>query len=185
MRVICMRTALLVICCLLTPWFSPTVGTKEIVARTGGMLPTIPIDATLTVDESTYASRNPKRFDIVLVKRRYFQNPADRTEKTMEVVSRVIGLPGENISLRNGQVFINGKRVVEPFTTKSCPKTKDESLACAEMPAIPIPRDEYFLLGDNRAESEDSRLWSPVTIKKSDLVGRVVKITRSSQHQAQ
>jgi signal peptidase I len=176
-----MRTLLIVISFLLTPFFSPTVGTREMVNRTGAMLPTIPINAALTVDESIYTSRTPERFDIVVVRRRYFQSPADRTEKTMEIVSRVIGLSGEKIALRNGRIFINGKRVLEPFTTKNCPKSDDKSFPCREMAAVLIPGDEFFLLADNRAESEDSRSWFPQTIKRSDVVGKVVKIARQEQ----
>jgi len=151
------------------------------VARTGAMLPTIPINAALTVDESVYTSRDPKRFDIIVVRRRYYQNSGDRTEKTMEIVSRIIGLPGESIALLNGRIFVNGQRILEPFTTKNCPKSRDESFPCAEMPAVLIPQNEYFLLADNRAESEDSRLWSPHTIKRSEMVGKVVKIRRRDQ----
>ena len=146
------------------------------VAKTGSMLPNIPIDSTLTVDESFYATTNPRRFDIVVVKRLLRTSPMDPVEKTMKVVSRIIGLPGEMIALRRGRVYINGRRVKEPFGIKPCPRKVDESFPCGEMPMIRIPAGEYFLLADNRPESEDSRLWSPQTIPRPALVGKVIKV---------
>ncbi len=144
----------------------------------GSMLPTIPINSTLIVDEAFYAAKNPQRFDIVEV-RRCFSNP-DSSDKSMDVVVRVIGLPGETIALRRSGVYINGRKIKEPFGIKQCPRKTDESFQCGEMAAMKIPAGEYFLLADNRAESEDSRLWSPRTIPKSDVLGKVVKVVMPS-----
>jgi signal peptidase I len=147
---------------------------RELVAKTGSMLPTIPINASLIVDESFYATRDPQRFDIVVV-RRSFSNP-DSSQGNMDVIVRVIGLPGETIALRKGDLYINGRKIKEPFAIKRCPVKIDEGFPCGEMSAMKIPVGEYFLLADNRPESEDSRLWSPRTISKSDVLGKVVKV---------
>jgi signal peptidase I len=128
------------------------------------------------VDESFYAAKNPVRFDVVVVRHSFRSNPDDPVEKSMDIVSRVIGLPGETIALRGGSIYINGRRIKEPFAISQCPKTVDQSFPCGEMSTLKIPVGEYFLLADNRPDSEDSRVWSPRTIPKSDVLGKVVKI---------
>jgi len=152
-------------------------GRREIFAKTGSMLPSIPINSKLIVDDVFYAAKNPQRFDIVVV-RRSFHNPVDPVEKSMDVVVRIIGLPGETIALRRGSIYINGRRIKEPFGVRQCQSKGGESFPCGKMSAMKIPTGEYFLLADNRPESEDSRLWSPQTIPKSAVLGKVVKIHR-------
>jgi len=140
------------------------------------MLPSIPIDSMLRVDESFYAAKKPRRFDIVVVRRAFRSNPADSLEQSMKVVARIIGLPDESIALRRGRVYVDGRRIKEPFAINQCPRKVDESIPCGEMPMMRIPAGEYFLLADNRPEGEDSRLWSPQTISRSAIVGKVVKV---------
>ena len=94
----------------------------------------------------------------------------------MNVVVRIIGLPGETIALRRGSVYVNGREIKQPFAVRKCPRKIDESFPCGEMSAMKIPLGEYFMLADNRPESEDSRLWTPRTIPKSNLLGKVVKV---------
>jgi len=153
-------------------------GHRAVVARTGSMLPTIPINSTLIVDETFYTAKNPERFDIVEL-RRAFSNP-DSRPMNMDVVARVIGLPGETIALRRGSIYVNGRKIKEPFGVRQCPNKVDESFPCGEMTQMKVPAGEYFLLADNRAESEDSRLWSPQTIPKSALLGKVIKVVMPS-----
>ena len=160
-------------------WLPPVaeqhVNRKEVIAKSGSMLPNIPIDSKLLVDESFYLRRGPRRFDIVLV-RRTFRNPDDSAPLYNNIVARVVGLPGEAISIRRGNLYINSRRVKEPFPIKPCPGEVDEAFPCSEMSPVRIPAGQYFLLADNRAESEDSRLWSPKTIPRNDLLGKVVRI---------
>ena len=163
-----------------SPWFVSTVveghgNGKEVIAKTGSMLPNIPIDSKLLVDESFYLRRRPRRFDIVLV-RRTFRNPGDSAPTYNSIVSRVVGLPGEAISIRRGNLYINGRRIKEPFPIKPCPSKVDDTFPCSEMSPVRIPAGQYFLLADNRAESEDSRLWLPKTVSRNDLLGKVVRI---------
>ena len=150
------------------------------VVKTGSMLPNIPINSMLTVDESFYETSNPQRFDIVIVVRSVRSSPIDRIEKTMNVLSRVVGLPGETIAMRRGRIYINGRRIKEPFAINPCPTTLDESFPCGEMSTMRIPAGQYFVLADNRPESEDSRLWSPQTVPRSAVVGKVVKVAAPS-----
>jgi signal peptidase I len=79
------------------------------------------------------------------------------------LVKRVIGLPGEKIKIENGYVYINGEKLEEPYI-----KEKPEYL----YEEIKIPQDSYFLLGDNRNESEDSTEWGP--IEKKLIIGKII-----------
>ena len=148
---------------------------REIVAKTGSMLPTIPIASRLTLDESFYQTSRPRRFDIIAV-RRVFRNPGVSDEARMTIVARIIGLPGEKIALRQGRVYINGRRIKEPFPIMRCPRAVEEPFPCGDMLPERIPAGQYFLLADNRPEGEDSRLWSPKTVPRSDVLGKIVKI---------
>jgi signal peptidase I len=148
---------------------------REIVAKTESMLPTIPFDSKLTLDESSYLKGHPRRFDIIAL-RRVFSNPGVEDERRFTIVARIIGLPGETIALRRGRVYINGRRIKEPFPIIRCPIAVEEPFSCGYMRTMRIPAGEYFLLADNRPESEDSRLWIPKTIPRSDLLGKIVRI---------
>ena len=162
---------------LLNPlvWATHPNARREIVAKTGYMLPTIPIDSKLTLDESFYLTDSPRRFDIIAV-RRAFRNPGVPDEARMTIVARIIGLPGEIVAMRRGRVYINGRRIREPFPIMRCPRDVAEPFACGDMPAVRVPAGQFFLLADNRPESEDSRLWVPKTVPRSDVLGKIVRI---------
>jgi signal peptidase I len=82
-------------------------------------------------------------------------------------VKRVIGLPGDRLSIENGHPVINGKELTdEPYIT---PCT--DSTSCVMPHTIVIPRGEYYMLGDNRGDSDDSRYWGPVPL--SWIIGEV------------
>jgi signal peptidase I len=70
-------------------------------------------------------------------------------------VKRVVGLPGDSIAVRNGHVIRNGKPVAEPYAS-SCGGPE------CNLAAITVPRGDYFMMGDNRGNSDDSRYWGPV-----------------------
>jgi signal peptidase I len=80
-------------------------------------------------------------------------------------VKRVVGLPGDRISIRNGHVIRNGKAESDPYIV---PCTN--SASCNFPGTITIPPGQYFMMGDNRPDSEDSRFWGPVP--KSWIIGQ-------------
>ncbi len=106
---------------------------------------------------------SPKRGDIVV-----FKTPAIAKIRCGEggtFVKRLIGLPGDTWKESDGVVYINGKKLNEPYLD---PNHQDAS----SYPARKIPKGQYFFMGDNRASSCDSREWG--TVPRKNLIGKVV-----------
>ncbi|MDM7923463.1 MAG: signal peptidase I [Pyrinomonadaceae bacterium] len=132
---------------------------------TEAMHPTIPVGSYV---EWTVGNEDINRFDLVL-----HTLPLDEHRKRIgenedtKYIFRVVALGGETIEMKNGRLYINGRKIEEPFETVS----SDESFGRVE-----IPEGEYFLLGDNRPQSADSRYWKPPTVRKERIIGKVVRI---------
>lgn len=92
--------------------------------------------------------------------------PTDKPS-SVNYIKRVVGVPGDKISIRDGHVIRNGKRADEPFI-RAC----DGGSGCDFPRTITIPADHYFMMGDNRGESDDSRFWGPV--KRDWIIGGAV-----------
>jgi signal peptidase I len=127
----------------------------------GSMLPTLQIGDRIVVIKFGYTIH---RGDIVVFKR----PPRDVGTADKDLVKRVIGLPGETISSRASTVLINGKPLGEPWLpalTGSCAENAEN------IPRTKIPPGQYFVMGDCRGNSADSRTWG--TLPGSLIVGRV------------
>ena len=80
-------------------------------------------------------------------------------------VKRVVGLPGDHLQIKDGHVIRNGKREPDSFTIPC-----DGAPACTFRQTIVVPKDDYYMMGDNRPDSDDSRFWGPVP--RSWLIGK-------------
>lgn len=97
-----------------------------------------------------------KRFDIVVIQ-----------ENNERIIKRIIGMPGESIKVIDGIIYINGEKLEDPYASTP---TSDFTLSKFELDVI--PEDSYFVLGDNRAVSKDSRILGP--INKKNIQGKAI-----------
>ncbi len=106
-----------------------------------------------------YLFNDPERFDIVV-----FKYPDDESQL---FVKRVIGLPGETVEIREGKVYINGSDT--PLDDSFTPETPMGNYG----PYV-VPEGSYFMLGDNRNHSGDSRFWKQPYVEKDKIVGKAI-----------
>ena len=115
----------------------------------------------LVISRLHYWFSEPRRGDIIV-----FNSPQPRTENESALVKRVIGLPGETVEIRNQQVYINGVLLNEPYIKEPC-----NTYRCRDG-IWELGPDEYFMMGDNRNVSNDSRVFGPVPHR--NIVGEVL-----------
>lgn len=115
----------------------------------------------LILEKLTYRFGDPARFDIVVF--RPFE-----TEKRLYYIKRVIGLPGETIQITGGKIYINSEVLEEDYGKE---KMIEAGIAEKE---IKLGEDEYFLLGDNRNHSKDSRFDDVGIVKRRQISGRAL-----------
>ncbi|MGM0629337.1 MAG: signal peptidase I [Patescibacteria group bacterium] len=133
---------------------------QPFIVNGASMDPTFEHGQYLIVDQLTYRFKEPQRGDVIV-----FRYPNDHKQF---FIKRVIGLPGEEIEITNSSVVIynekypDGKTLKEPYV---------ENITTHQRPQkTELERQEYFVLGDNRPKSSDSRSWG--TLKKDLIVGR-------------
>jgi signal peptidase I len=115
--------------------------------------------------------RNPKRQQIII-----FKPPFDPTQP--DYVKRVIGLPGETVDVRDGAVWINGKKLEENYTIGITePPARSQLMAPFTGLPFTVPDNCYFVMGDNRENSLDSRYWG--CVPRNDILGTPVLIYMS------
>lgn len=110
------------------------------------------------------ALSQPKRGEVVV-----FIYPED---KKKDFVKRVVGLPGEKVQIKGGSIFINDKPVTEPVFNRIYYYNRGQFATEGE--AIIVPKDSYFVLGDNSASSKDSRYWG--FVPKEYILGKALLI---------
>ncbi len=137
------------------------------------MQPTLQVGDRILVNKLSYHLHEVGQGDIVVFGRPPLEAETCGGPAVDDLVKRVVGLPGQTISLHDGKVDINGKPLPQPWlpagdTTTPGPGATPFSL---ERPYT-VPAGEYYLMGDNRAASCDSRYWGPVP--RSLIVGKVI-----------
>ena len=125
-------------------------------------------DITL-VNRLVYDVRKPRRGDIIAFK-------PNGNEGSHYYMKRVVGLPGETIECKEGIIFIDGEMLEEDYKT-----TAIEELGLLEEP-ITLKSDEFFVLGDDRQSSEDSRMANVGNVKRSEIAGKVWFVISPIKH---
>jgi len=133
---------------VLAPFFIPS----------GSMIPTLLEGDRIIVSKITYRFTEPQRGDIVV-----FKYPKDTSK---DYVKRLIGLSGETVALKNNQLYINGQAMPESYLPAG--------VHFSDYGPEQVPEGEYFMLGDNRQNSEDSRYWG--SMPRKNVIGKALFI---------
>jgi signal peptidase I, bacterial type len=146
--VISIAIAVAVAVCIRTFIFEPIFVSGE------SMIPTLNNGESLGVEKFSRYSSLPARGEIVIV------TDPDNNET---LVKRVVGLPGDTVEVKNSTLYINGKAQSEPYVSKT---------PYNDFKAVMVPPDTIFVMGDNRANSKDSRFFGPVS--KNAIIGHAL-----------
>ena len=146
----------------------------------GSMIPTLLVDDRVMVSKISYLFGEPERGDVIVFENPYAPEIEEsfpeavvrstlealgiRTSVNDDLIKRVIGLGGETIEIRNNQMFIDGVLLEEPYL--------QTGVAMADFGPRTIAEDELFMMGDNRNESSDGRVFGP--IPRDDVIGKAV-----------
>ncbi|WZL81712.1 signal peptidase I [Vallitaleaceae bacterium 9-2] len=120
---------------------------------------TLQVKDRLIANRLAYLFNEPKRGDVVI-----FEFDQDGEEK--HYVKRLIGLPGDIVNIREGNVYVNDQLLKEPYLKEAMDNNEDGNFE--------VPKGYYFFLGDNRNKSIDGRFWVKPYISKKAVLGKVV-----------
>lgn len=119
-------------------------------------------DDRMLVSKLNYRVGEPRRGDIVVF---WFE------AENKHFVKRIVGVPGDEIEIIRKEIHVNGAQVVEPYAVH---KDKNYQPERDDMKPLTVPRDRFFVMGDNRDFSKDSRFWG--FVERKDIVGKAVSI---------
>lgn len=124
---------------------------------TGSMETTIPAGSRIMGLRLYYHFAEPERGDIVI-----FKYPDD---EKVDYLKRIIGLPGETVRIVDGRVYIDGQLLDEPYLSEE---------PTGDFGPYEVPEDSYFMLGDNRAVSKDSRYWENTYVSEDKIIAKAL-----------
>lgn len=153
-----LNTAIYLLCVLGAVWLVITFVGQRTEVEGASMENTLHNGDNLIVDKLSYRFHDPERFDIIVFPFQFQDNTY--------YIKRIIGLPGETVQIVDGEIYINGEVLQESYGREVM---QDAGLAAEP---ITLGDDEYFVLGDNRNYSSDSRDPSVALIHRKEIVGR-------------
>jgi signal peptidase I len=167
------RLVFLMVCTLISVVLLRTFVVASFYIPSGSMEPTLHgCDGCqpdlVVVDKLSYRFGHVARSDVVV-----FDRPPLAPTKDKELIKRVVGLPGETVSAHGGHVYVGDRVLNEPYLNPACPGIPDFA-------PVTVPANEYFMMGDNRCDSFDSRRFGPVP--RSTFVGRAFAVVWPLKH---
>jgi len=159
-----LRDALEILAITLAVYIVASLSVEAVHVVGSSMNPSLSNDDLVLASRIDYRIHSPERGDIVIVR--------DPYDASQNFIKRVIGLPGDRVLIRAGHVYLNGVRLEEPYISP-------EWLTTTNWPSLPdqpdgelVPAGSYFVLGDNRDHSSDSRLFGYVS--ESQIEGKAI-----------
>jgi signal peptidase I len=137
------------------------------------MMPTISPQDMCIVNPLAYSTGEIQRFDIIIFEMPESVKQTTGSKGEVRVMMRIIGLPGERIEIREKQVLVNDQILDQPFERIESDFPKHRNFG-----PIVVPTNEYFVLGDNRENSLDSRYYKHPTIHKKTIYSKVTVIKK-------
>lgn len=134
----------------------------NVIVPTGSMISTINEKDRIIASRLAYINDDPERYDIIV-----FKFPDDETQN---FVKRVIGLPGETVNVKDGKVYVTK---ADKTTIKLDDSFVKNCVPTGNFGPYKVPEDSYFVMGDNRNVSYDSRYWKNTFVKKEKIIGKV------------
>ena len=156
-----LNTAIYLLCVLGAVWLEITFVGQRTEVEGASMENTLHNGDNLIVDKLSYRFHDPERFDIIVFPFQYQANTY--------YIKRIIGLPGETVQImEDGSIYINGEKLEESYGREVI---QPETIGRAAEPIV-LGEDEYFVMGDNRNNSSDSRTDIVGNIKREDIIGK-------------
>lgn len=156
-----LNTAIYLLCVLGAVWLVITFVGQRTEVEGASMENTLHNGDNLIVDKLSYRFHDPERFDIIVFPFQFQDNTY--------YIKRIIGLPGETVQIMDdGSIYINGEKLEENYGMEVI---KPETIGRAAKP-IELGDDEYFVMGDNRNNSSDSRTDMVGNIKRENIIGK-------------
>jgi len=136
-------------------WLAVNFATARFIVEGSSMEPNFHTGQMLIVSRLTYMLDEPKRGDVIV-----FQFPGNLAD---DYIKRIIGTPGDEVVIEDGTVFVNGVQLTEPYIS-SDPGFNHQTGRWT------VPEGNYFVMGDNRGHSSDSRSWG--MLPREDIIGK-------------
>ncbi len=148
-----------ILAALVMAWFITTFLIVNAQVPSGSMENTVMTGDRLIANRLSYTFSEPKRFDIVV-----FKFPDDESKL---YIKRIIGMPGDTVEIKNNEIYINGS--TEPLDDSFIKEPMNTMNAVYQ-----VPEGHYFMMGDNRNNSSDSRFWNNTYVAEDKILGKAI-----------